>query len=166
MSALVDIASLRNWLTSWGDGPSWMDGSGRTVPIAKATLRALLGELEAARAAKREEPPWAELDDVIRETVRALWRAGFAPTDSGDGRKVGMACAIDVPHVFLRCDPAQLIAESSRLQALLTSWGLPAAAADGAPLIQASYAPSDGVAVLMLCGVCDEMLPPAARRGS
>jgi len=111
----------------------------------------------------RTEPPWAEIDAGIRETVRALWRAGFTPTDSGDGCKVGMDCSLDVPHVFLRCEPGQLVAESSRLQALVTSWGLPAAGADGAPLVQASYAPADGVAVLMLCGVSDEMLPPAAR---
>lgn len=115
----------------------------------------------------RREPPWAELDAGICETVRALWRAGFAPTDSGDGRKVEMGCALDVPHVFMRCgSPAQLIAEASRLHELVTSWGLPAAGANGAPLVQASYVPADGVAVLMLCGVRDEMLPPAARSSS
>jgi len=126
-------------------------------------LSQVLAQDDALAVAVVPAPPWAELDAGIRETVRALWRAGFAPTDSGDGRKVGMACALDVPHVFLRCDPALLVAESSRLHELVTSWGLAAVDAAGVPTIQASYAPADGVAVLMLCGVCDDMLPPAAR---
>lgn len=48
-----------------------------------------------------DEPPWEELDPGIEPVVRALWNAGYEPTDSGDGSKHGtMECALPVPHVF------------------------------------------------------------------
>ena len=104
----------------------------------------------------RTEPPWAELDDGIRETVRALWLAGFAPTDSGDGNsKAGMECALAVPHVFMRCDPQDLVADARRLQTIVDSWATYGrwrdAASDG-PSVQACYLPRGDAAVLELYG--------------
>lgn len=40
-----------------------------------------------------------EIDPGIRHVVKALNDAGYETTDSGDGTKVGMDCAMDFPHV-------------------------------------------------------------------
>lgn len=97
-------------------------------------------------------PPWADLDPGILGTVRLLWDAGFVTTDSGDGSKAGqMGCAIAVPHVFMRCEPAVLVAEARRLAYFASSHGLVAAEGAG-PAVQATYSPADGVAVIMLFG--------------
>lgn len=40
------LASLREWLAQWGEGPNWSDATGQTVPIAKHTLSALLDRIE------------------------------------------------------------------------------------------------------------------------
>lgn len=101
---------------------------------------------------ERKEPPWYELDDGIRETVRALWKAGFMPTDSGDGSKAGtMECALEVHHVFMRCDPSSLIEEAERLMWLTADW--PRTGDYNGNAIEASYSPNDGIAVLALFGV-------------
>src|SRR5882672_6019684 len=97
------------------------------------------------------EPPWSALDTGIRATVRLLWDAGFVTTDSGDGTKEDMACAIGVPHVFMRCDPAVLVVEARRLAYFATSHRLVAAEGYGSA-VQATYSPADGVAMLMLFG--------------
>lgn len=103
-----------------------------------------------------EEPPWGELDDGIRETVRALWSAGFLTTDSGDGRRVGvkadMECVLDVPHVFMVCDPAEMISEAHRLRDLVESWGDRFASPDPRVIVQATYSPTDGLPLLELYG--------------
>lgn len=121
-------------------------------------------------AHERREPPWDELDAGIRDLVRALWRAGFTPVDSGDGSRTGdkadMECALDVPHVFMTCDPAALVAEADRLQALIASWGVPERSEDGEPNTHANYAPIDGIGLLALYRITDAMLPAAARSGS
>lgn len=115
---------------------------------------------------ERIEPPWADLDDGIRETVRALWRSGYETTDSGDGRRTGaksdMDNVLDEPHVFMVCDPGRMIDEADRLHAMVSMWGVD----EDAINVQASYSPSDGVAVLMLFGVDDETVRKAigARR--
>ena len=118
-------------------------------------------------ALERREPPWEELDDSIRETVRALWRAGFAPIDSGDGRRAGdkadMECAVDVPHVFMTCPPTELIREADRLYAFLASWGLPERGERGEPYVSANYATADNIGILALYMVTDDMLPATAR---
>jgi len=41
----VNIQSLREWVSSWGDGPNWSDASGATIPTAKATLLGLLDSI-------------------------------------------------------------------------------------------------------------------------
>jgi hypothetical protein len=97
-------------------------------------------------------PPWDELDDGIRETVRALWQANFSPVDSGDGSKVGkMECALDMPHVILRCDPAFLFEEANRLHRLVKTW--PRVGTYDGNAIEASYCPSDGIGLIGLYGV-------------
>jgi hypothetical protein len=103
----------------------------------------------------RHEPPWADLDEGIRETVVLLWNAGFEPTDSGDGRRLGtkadMEEALDVPHVFMVCPGDDLIDEARRLWRLAVDAGVVKAHEDS-PLVQATYSPDDGVAVLELYG--------------
>lgn len=49
-----EIKSLREWLTSWGDGPHWADETGATVPITKTALTALLDSADKSRAALRD----------------------------------------------------------------------------------------------------------------
>lgn len=41
----------------------------------------------------------AECDPGVRLIVKALFAEGFSPTDSGDGAKTDMDCALDFPHV-------------------------------------------------------------------
>jgi hypothetical protein len=106
---------------------------------------------------ERDEPPWPELDDGIRETVRALWLAGFDPTDSGDGARRGIKAdwgdeALDVPHVFMCCEPCDLLTDARRLLALVESWGDHFAGPFAGPTVQACYLPGDDVAVLELYG--------------
>lgn len=110
------------------------------------------------------EPPWDELDMRIRETVRLLWRAGFHPRDSGDGRKGDMPCAIATPNVFMVVlDPAQLITESDRLYQLMSRMGVSVRPQEpdigpGKVTIQASYEPANDLGILSLFGVDDELL--------
>lgn len=91
------------------------------------------------------EPDYATLDPGVRELVRELRAAGFDTTDSGDGSKVTwQEGALPFRHVVAQVEPADLIREAHRLQALaghlgLTGWG-----------IEASYSPADGVALLVL----------------
>lgn len=104
---------------------------------------------------RRQEPTWDELDDGIRETVRFLWDAGFNPVDSGDGRRLGakqdMDGALDVPHVFMRCHGDALVDESRRLWRLAMNAGVIEANENG-PLVEATYSPDDGVAIIVLYG--------------
>lgn len=82
-----------------------------------------------------------ELDPGIAHVVTALMEQGFTPTDSGDGSKAGtMEGALDYPHVFMTVNPAQIIEESYRLHRLWPGW-----------TVEASFRPSDGIGVLMLC---------------
>lgn len=107
------------------------------------------------------EPPWEELDDGIRETVRLLWSNGFSTSDSGDGRlqgwKADMEGTIDVPHVFSICAPDELIAECNRLKELCDAHILGWSDADGVA-IQGSYSPMDGLGIVELYGVHDGMV--------
>lgn len=45
-----DIASLREWLATWGDGPNWVDRTGASVAISKATVVRLIDEIELLRS--------------------------------------------------------------------------------------------------------------------
>ena len=50
----MTLDSMREWLSSWGDGPNWSDPSGSTVPVTKESLRALIEHAEKMRAALYE----------------------------------------------------------------------------------------------------------------
>jgi hypothetical protein len=36
------IASMKEWLDAWGEGPNWSDKTGATVPVTKEALARLL----------------------------------------------------------------------------------------------------------------------------
>ncbi|HEU4727721.1 MAG TPA: hypothetical protein VFT22_07525 [Kofleriaceae bacterium] len=110
------------------------------------------------------EPPWDELDDGIRETVRWLWSLGFQTTDSGDGRRQGakaeMAEALDVPHVFMVCAPEDMIADADRLGREVIARGV-----TGETLsLEATYFPLGGIGVIQLIGIDDQALGLVAGR--
>lgn len=48
------LQSTRAWLASWGDGSNWMDSTGASIPITKASLTELLDLLQVSREALRE----------------------------------------------------------------------------------------------------------------
>jgi len=106
-----------------------------------------------------------EIDPGVRKLVAWLNDIGFTTTDSGDGLSK-FACGIDealaFPHVALRCEPSELIDEAQRLRVRLALRGITCTAPDGAfplrPMIEASYNPVDGVAVIFLSNVSDAML--------
>jgi hypothetical protein len=50
----MTIASMKEWLLSWGDGPNWSDPTGVTVPVAKESLRELLTHAERMRDALQQ----------------------------------------------------------------------------------------------------------------
>lgn len=105
------------------------------------------------------------LDPGIRRTVMALRVSGFRTTDSGDGvSKPDMACALPVPNVYMVVDAPVMVAEADRLLVVLTDLVKPGTLeatemADGHEVmrvtIEASYCPTDGVAILALHGVSD-----------
>lgn len=82
---------------------------------------------------------YSQLDEGIREVVRALRDAGFDTCDSGDGSKADeMGCALHCPNVSAICDIETLVEEGDRmLEVLGEGW-----------IVQASYSPNDGYAVL------------------
>lgn len=107
------------------------------------------------KADRRMEPPWDELDDDIREVVRWLWRAGFEPTDSGDGKRAGrnadMERCLDVPHVFMRTMPENMVRDARYLAAICPAF-------DGLQ-IQATFSPLNGIATLELYGMVNWQVP-------
>lgn len=102
---------------------------------------------------ERVEPPWEELDDGIRETVRELWDAGFDPCDSGDGSKAGkMEGALAVPHVFMRVDPSRMVLEALALKSFAAGAADRFTEPSDGPRIQAIFIPERGVAILEFYG--------------
>lgn len=95
----------------------------------------------------------------IRLTVAWLDSIGFTTTDSGDGKTHEYECDRDHAYVVMVVDPEDLIAEAERLKRALTNRGIGVSSiGEGAPAIQASYDPSNGLAVLDLMGLDDELL--------
>ncbi len=99
-------------------------------------------------------PPWAELDPGIVEVVRMFWEQEFRPTDSGDGVSKLKGGAEDYgpiiprPHVVLRVEPEDLIAETRRCRSVLEEAGIPLGVDDWT--VEGSF---DGaVAVIMVMG--------------
>jgi hypothetical protein len=89
------------------------------------------------------------IDAGIRPLVAFLRAAGFETTDSGDGSKADMACALPFPNVFAVVPPAALVAEADRMAELLREAGALLEPGD----LQATYDPIDGIGVL---GLTDE----------
>jgi hypothetical protein len=96
----------------------------------------------------------SKLDKGIRRTVLCLREDGFDTCDSGDGSKAAwMEGALDVPHVFMRIDPAAIVVEAKHLLRTVE-----ALFGDAVYTIEATYSPIDGVAILSLMGVGDKDL--------
>lgn len=123
--------------------------------------------------------PYDELDPGVRRLVRLLNDHGFDTCDSGDGKsKFGadgkplpgwesesdeFTWVLDVPHVAMMCDPADLVTECDRLRDVLTGAGVELSQQDGhgkVPCIQGSYDPCypDRFGVIVVSGVDDSML--------
>lgn len=97
----------------------------------------------------------AKLDPGIRKVVMWMRGHGFETTDSGDGitkLDAGDFEALDEPHVFVKVEFDEMVAESKRLLGLLRELGLEVGPGD----VQASYDPVDESSVLMLVGIDDE----------
>ena len=97
------------------------------------------------------------LDPGIRRVVGLLRASGFDTTDSGDGAsKPAEERALDVPHVFIRTTAEAMLREAKRLSELLCdAMGVH----DLSPgVIQASFDPADGFAVLAVMGLDDARL--------
>lgn len=92
--------------------------------------------------------PYRNLDPGVRELVRELEAHGFRPVDSGDGvSKPDAGRVLDLLHVFMLVDPADLAREADRLESLLPNLG------QAGLLVEAIYRPSDGRGILALLEV-------------
>jgi hypothetical protein len=101
---------------------------------------------------------YAQLDPGIRKLVRFLREHAFDTSDSGDGRsKPETARVVDLPHVMMLVERELLFIEADRLHDLLDARGV-AFEEEGAPLIEATYNPADGLVTLMLVGLDDTAL--------
>ena len=47
----MTLDSMKEWLDHWGDGPSWSDANGVTVPVVKTDLRKLIDDAVRMRDA-------------------------------------------------------------------------------------------------------------------
>lgn len=120
--------------------------------------------------------PYDNLDPGIRRLVRFLNDNGFETCDSGDGRsKFGsdgkplpewqsdddrFEWVMDVPHVVVSCEPANLVTEVDRLVALLLSCDIKveSMSLDGDTVsVQGSYEPVTGC-YIMVMGADDSMI--------
>jgi len=100
------------------------------------------------------------LSPGIRRTVVMLDKEGFHTTDSGDGTSnAGMGCEIAIPNVHMTCESGQLCSVADALHSLLGKYGVDTNSdPEVGPVIQATYNPADGFAIVSLFGVDDEML--------
>lgn len=106
----------------------------------------------------------ASLNPGIRELVGFLRSYQFDTCDSGDGKAHDHGCDRSHPYVGIHTKPSTLAADADSLLRLLAENGIaidPIGPDPAAPSIQATYDPADGIAVIDLIGVDDEML----RRG-
>ena len=110
------------------------------------------------------------LDPGICKVVRWLRERGFDTMDSGDGvsKKLGIerGLAMDIPHVIIKTEPATMAAEADRLAQTLREAGIAVKAYEhgglpnDAAVVEATYSPVDGYAVVALLGLDDVALPP------
>lgn len=88
----------------------------------------------------------AELDPGIRDLVGHLRTAGFATTDSGDGRsKPPGDDVLPYAHVFIVSSEAKLLADAEAAHAFLGGAG-----ARPGFQVQATYDPGDKTAIVMI----------------
>jgi hypothetical protein len=101
-----------------------------------------------------------EMNPGIRRTVAFLRSLGFTTTDSGDGKTHEHECDRDEPYVVMSVEePYELAREADRLCRALENHGIHVTAVgEGAPAIQASYDPANGIGVLDLMGLDDDLL--------
>ena len=86
------------------------------------------------------------LDPGVRDLVVALREQGFETTDSGDGEsKPEGQRDLDYPHVFMVVPVTRIAEEARRLQAWIDADGH-----FGGWVVEATYSPKDGVALLHL----------------
>ncbi len=106
-----------------------------------------------------DKDPWACISSGVRELVRWMNKMGFKTTDSGDGSndKHGMGCAVPYPMVAVLSDSYYFFATADRLHRRLKERGVVFGNGKDNPRIEASYNPHDGVAVVVLVNVTDEI---------
>ncbi len=101
----------------------------------------------------------------IRKTVLWLREHGFDTCDSGDGVtnvEAGMDCAFTTPNVHIRTTPLKMVSDARSLLSLLEGKKIKV----DSGMIQATYDPSDGSAILSLYEVDDSVLvEPQNRHG-
>lgn len=112
-----------------------------------------------------------QLDAGVRETVRLLRLAGFETVDSGDGAaSMGGTPRpwpkMDEGHVVVKAEPGEVVVLTDRLARYLADYGLrpsglppegyPGLEADEV-VIEASYNPAEGVAIIIVSHVLDRM---------
>jgi hypothetical protein len=104
------------------------------------------------------------LDPGIRRTVAWLRGLGFNTTDSGDGRSKRNVDsnpeALWYAHVAMVVPGGELVLQAMRLAELLRARGieLPNPSEVDGVAVHASFNPADGIAMLFMTGVDDEML--------
>jgi hypothetical protein len=105
------------------------------------------------------------LNPGIRRTVKWLNENGFPTTDSGDGKTHDYGCDRPFPYVVIRPAPDKhLEEEADALMVLLEQQGVKVmqlGVQEGAPWIQASYDPTNGIGLIDLANVDDALLFPA-----
>lgn len=120
---------------------------------------------------------YEQLDPGIRETVRFFHEHDFITCDSGDGvskLEAGemmdddYSSFMDVPHVVIVAAPFALVDVADRVATVLSKVGIkltpatPEGMDDGSQVVvEASYSPNDGHAVVVVTGLDDQKLLPA-----
>lgn len=116
---------------------------------------------------------YEELDIGIRNLVRLLRSKGFETTDSGDGKSKfennTACCAEPVSNVYIEVNATRMVAESHRLMEVIRDNTIEGTLEStirneelemDVPrvLIEASYSPIEGTAILMIHGLLDSDL--------
>lgn len=103
------------------------------------------------------------LNPGIRLTVAALNAAGFETCDSGDGTSHDFGENRQGPYVVVRSSGEMLTYEAEALVDFLELNGIavsPLSEGDtSGVMIQASYDPKEGAAIIDIMGIHDDMLP-------
>ena len=97
------------------------------------------------------------LSPGVRHLVVWLNAHGFETTDSGDGTNAakGMGCAVDYPMIAIAASGADLVERSAELFYLLMENGVSFSGEHSDRTVEASYSPTNCVALILLIGVDD-----------